>query len=173
MYIRILFLLAAAAASLLRADTLTFTVTPVDGEFFYQFTLSNTGATGGTLFDLFLSLPNGIATIDTTTIGMPVGWGDATGGLLFFGPNVSPSTSFIEWAADFSGAHDAGIGSSLSGFSFNAVQPAGTPIQFAVNGTIAFSTAQEVTAVPEPGRFTMLIALIAAIGFGVRYRRVT
>src|ERR1035437_2391799 len=101
----------------LNADVLTYTITPSGGQFVYDFTLSNTGDTGGTLFDVFLSLQTDIANIDTTTIGTPIGWGDPSGGLLFFGPDVSPSTSFIQWSADFSGLYDVGIGNSLGGFS--------------------------------------------------------
>ena len=103
----------------LSAGVLTYTVTPNSGQFVYDFTLTNTGDTGGTLFDLFLSLPTDITNIDTTTIGTPVGWGDPTGGLLFFGPDAAPSTSFIEWAADFSGTYDLGIGNSLGGYSLD------------------------------------------------------
>ena len=114
-----IFLLAAVFLVAAKADTLTYTVTPDGGEFSYAFVLSNTGEMGGTLFDLFLSVPLDISDIDTSTIGTPVGWGDPTGGLLFFGPNVSPSTSFIEWADDASGIYDIGIGDSLGGFSFS------------------------------------------------------
>src|ERR1039458_10020038 len=119
----------------LSAGVLTYTITPTGGQSLYQFTLTNTGATGGTLFDVFLSLPTDIANIDTTTIGTPVGWSDPNGGLLFFGPDAAPSTSFIEWAADFSGAYDLGIGNSLGGFSFRSSVDVGQPITFALNGS--------------------------------------
>src|SRR5262249_35229550 len=137
-------ILLAAASGLLRADVVTYTVSPAAGGFSHQFTLSNTGTTGDTLFDLFLSLPTEIANIDTNTIGTPMGWGDATGGLLFFGPDVSPLTSFIEWVADFSGAHDVAIGSSRSGFSFTSADPVGMPISFALNGSTTLSPAEQI-----------------------------
>src|ERR1017187_5574171 len=93
-------LVAIGSICPVNAGVLTYTITPTGGQSLYQFTLTNTGDTGGTLFDLFLSLPTDITNIDTTTIGTPVGWGDPTGGLLFFGPDAAPSTSFIDWAAD-------------------------------------------------------------------------
>ena len=89
-------LVAIASIGPLNAGVLTYTITPTGGQFAYDFTLTNTGGTGGTLFDLFLALPTDISNIDTTTIGTPVGWGDPTGGLLFFGPDAAPSTSFID-----------------------------------------------------------------------------
>ena len=92
----LLLLLTIVGAMVAKADILAYTVTPSNGQFSYNFTLTNTGTTGGTLYDLFLSIPLDISAIDTTTIGTPVGWGDPTGGLLFFGPDVNPSTSFIE-----------------------------------------------------------------------------
>ena len=171
MHMRILILLAAISTGLLRADSVTYTITPNSGQFFYSFTLSNTGATGGTLFDLFLSLPTDIANINTTTIGTPVGWGDPTGGLLFFGPDVAPSTSFIEWASDFSGLYDVGTGNSLSGFSFTSSLDVGQPITFALNGSTDFAPAQEVTAAtPEPGTVLLLLPVLVAVGFGIRFR---
>src|ERR1019366_2233382 len=153
---KLILILAAALGSIgpLSADVLTYTITPNGGQFVYKLTLTNTGYTGGTLFDLFLSLPTDIVNIDTTTIGTPVGWGDPTGGLLFFGPDVAPSTSFIEWAADFSGLYDVGIGSSLSGFSFTATQPVGVPITFALNGFTEFATAE--ASVPEASSLELL-----------------
>ena len=125
---RHLLILAVALCSIgpLRADNLAYTVTPSAGQYLYEFTLQNTGSTGGTLYDLYLSLQTDIANIDTLTIGTPVGWGDATGGLLFYGPDVSPSTAFIEWSADFSGTFDIGIGGSLGGFSFQCHLSAST-----------------------------------------------
>jgi len=93
-----LFLLVTLPCSFVNADTLKHTVTPAGaGEDFYQFALSNTGTNGGTLSDLFLALPIDINDVLTSTIGTPAGWGDPIGGLLFFGPNGGPSTSFIEW----------------------------------------------------------------------------
>jgi hypothetical protein len=145
------------------AGVLTYTITPTGGQSLYQFTLTNTGDTGGTLFDLFLSLPTDITNIDTTTIGTPVGWGDPTGGLLFFGPDASPSTSFIQWSADFSGLYDVGIGNSLGGFSFLASERIGQPVTFALNGTTDFATAQEVSSVPEPATFLLLLPVIAGL----------
>jgi hypothetical protein len=155
-------LIALSMGTLLKADTLTYTVTTNSGQFNYDFALSNTGATGGTLFDLFLAIPTAIANINTSTIGKPVGWGDATGGLLFFGPDVSPSTSFIDWSADFSGTYDVGIGNSLSGFSFSSTQRISLPITFAVNGSTTFNTAHQ--AIPEPATFGMIVFAIAGIG---------
>ena len=159
-------LLAATSVSMARADTLSYTVTPSGGLFSYNFTLDNTGATGGSLYDLFISIPVDIGNIDTLTIGTPIGWGDPTGGLLFFGPDVNPSTSFIDWAADFSGLYDIGIGSSLSSFSFSSSLQISAPITFALNGSSTFDTAQEVSAVPEPATFGLM--LVALVAFGVR-----
>ena len=154
----------------LNADVVTYTITPKYGQSLYQFTLTNTGDTGGTLFDLFLSLSTDITNIDTTTIGTPVGWGDLSGGLLFFGPDANPSTSFIEWSADFSGTYDVGIGNSLGGFSFNSSADVGQPITFALNGSTDFAAAQEVSSVPEPATFLLLIPSLVAISFRVRSR---
>lgn len=157
----ILFLLTLASAP---ADTVSYSVTPSGGLFSYNLTLMNTGTTGGTVFDLFLSVPLDISKIDTTTIGTPVGWGDSTGGLLFFGPDVNPSTSFIEWAADASGTYDVGIGSSLGWFSFVSSQKVGGSISFALNGSNTFDTAQELSSVPEPTtRAAVLLSLICAV----------
>ena|ERR1019366_8672625 len=169
MNMRILILLASISSGLLRADVVTYTITPNGGQSEYQFTLTNTADTGGTLFDLFLSLPTDISNIDTTTIGTPVGWGDPTGGLLFFGPDVAPSTSFIEWAADFSGLYDVGIGSSLSGFSFTATQPVGVPITFALNGFTEFATAE--ASVPEASSLELLGAILFVLGIGMTVRK--
>lgn len=152
----------------LYADAVTYTVTPNAGQFAYQFTLTNTGDTGGTLFDLFLSLPTDITNLDTTTIGTPVGWGDPTGGLLFFGPNTGPDTAFIEWA-DGGPSFDLGIGSSLSGFSFNSSVNLGQPITFALNGSTDFASAQEVSSVPEPASLWLLLPVMAALGWRVRF----
>ena len=154
----------------LSAGVLTYTITPNGGQSLYQFTLTNTGDAGGTLFDLFLSLPTDITNIDTTTIGTPVGWGDPTGGLLFFGPDAAPSTSFIEWAADFSGTYDLGIGNSLGGFSFRSSVDVGRPITFALNGSTEFAAAQEVTTTPEPATFVLMLPVILVIGFRMRSR---
>jgi hypothetical protein len=75
---------------MLMADQLNYTVTTGigAGRTLYQFTLTNTGDTGGTPFDLFLALPTDISNINTATIGTPAGCGDPSGGLLFFGPDV-------------------------------------------------------------------------------------
>lgn len=165
----ILVLLAGLTGGLLRADNLNYTVeTEVGaGQTRYQFTLTNTGDTGGTLFDLFVELPVEIANINTASIGAPAGWGDPAGGLLFFGPDANPSTSFIEWTADFSGAHDVAAGSTLAGFSFTTLQPIDGPILFALNDSTSFATAVQGT-VPEPGTFILLLSVVAALG--VRHR---
>jgi hypothetical protein len=160
-------LVTLGSIGVLHADLITFTITPSGGQSLYQFTLTNTGATGGPLFDLFLSLPTDIANIDTPTIGTPVGWGDPTDGLLFFGPDVSSSTSFIDWVAEFSGAggaFDIGIGNSLSGFSFRATQAIEQPIKFAVNGSTSLEAAQDVTAIPEPGTWGLVLIATLLIG---------
>src|ERR1017187_8953653 len=170
MNMRILILLASISSGLLRADVVTYTITPNGGQSEYQFTLTNTADTGGTLFDLFLSLPTDISNIDTTTIGTPVGWGDPTGGLLFFGPDVAPSTSFIEWAADFSGTYDLGIGNSLGGYSFRSSVDVGQPITFALNGSTDFAAAQEVSGTPEPATFVLMLPVILLIGLRTRSR---
>jgi hypothetical protein len=170
MNMRILIPLAGLSCGLLRADSLTYSVTPNGTQFLYQFTLTNTGTLGGTLFDLFLSVSTDIANIDTTTIGTPVGWGDLTGGLLFFGPDTA-STSFIDWAADFSGLYDVGNGASLPGFSFTITQAAVAPITFALNGSSDFGTAQEISNVPEPAALVLLLSGVATIGVRARLRR--
>ncbi len=168
MKMSILFPAVIMGAGLLWGDAVTYTVTPSGAQFFYQFTLNNTGATGGALFDLFLSIPTDISRIDTATIGTPAGWGDGAGGLLFFGPDTTPNTSFIDWVGDASMAFDLGIGDSLSGFSFNASQLVGTPITFALNGSTEFAAAQEV---PEPATFGLLAAAVGVIGFRLCSRR--
>jgi hypothetical protein len=162
--------MAGFSSGLIQADSLNYTITPGGAQSLYQFTLSNTGTSGGTLFDLFLALPTALANIDTSTIGTPVGWGDPSGGLLFFGPNGSPSTSFIEWSAEFNGTHDVGIGSSLVGFSFRTVQPITGPITFALNGSSTFETAVQVPAAPEPATFLMLLPFAVAFRVGRRFR---
>jgi hypothetical protein len=146
----LLFSLVVLGIASANADSLTYTATPTGAAFMYGFTLSNTGDTGGTLFDLFLSIPVDVVEIDTSTIGAPVGWGDPTGGLLFFGPDTSPSTSFIEWADDVSGLYDIGIGSSLGGFSFLSSQEIADSITFALDGSTTFNTAEPISTVPEP-----------------------
>lgn len=155
----------------LSADVLTYTVTPNAGQFAYEFTLTNTGDTGGTLWDLFLSLPTEITNIETTSIGTPVGWGDPTGGLLFFGADTL-TTSFIEWASDASGTYDVGIGNSLDGFSFVSSVDVGQPITFALNGSTDFTPAQEVSSVPEPASFVLLLPILVAIAIRIRSRSV-
>ena len=127
----------------------------------YRFTVNNTGSTGGSLFDLFLALPIDIVGIDTNTIGTPVGWGDTNGGLLFFGPNVSPSTSFIEWAADASGTFDIGIGNQLSAFGFTSTSRVRGPIEYGLNGSTTLGIAQQVN-IPEPGTLSLLLLAAAA-----------
>ena len=159
----LVFIAFALSSRCLEADSVSFTVTPAAGQYLYQFTLSNTGDTGGTLFDLFLSIPTDISKIDTTSIGTPVGWGDPTGGLLFFGPDANPSTSFIEWADDASGAFDLSIGNSLTGFSFQVSQIVAGPIDFALNGSTTLFPAEEVSSVPEPSFVGLLLALFALI----------
>lgn len=151
------------------ADSLTYTTTPNgSGLFSYQFNLSNSGTTGGALYDLFLAVPLDIGFIDTGSIVTPIGWGDATGGLLFFGPDVNPSTSFVQWAADFSSLHDLNIGSSLTGFSFATSQQITGQITFAVNGSTSFENATQVSSVPEPGTFAPILLVLAflTIRFG-------
>jgi hypothetical protein len=167
---KILTLFLALGWDPLMADTVTFSVSPAAGQFFYQFILTNTGGTGGTLFDLFLALPTDISNIDTATIGTPVGWGDPTGGLLFFGPDVNPSTSFVEWAADFSGAYDVEISNSLLGFSFTTFQRIDNPIVFSLNASTSFSIAQELSTVPEPSTVGVLAATLSIVA-GVHLRR--
>src|SRR5215472_6305687 len=168
----ILVSLAGLSSGLLMADQLNYTVTAGigAGQTLYQFTLTNTGDTGGTLFDLFLALPIDISNINTATIGKPAGWGDPSGGLLFFGPDANPATSFIEWTADFSGAHDVPIGGTLSGFSFTTLQPITGPIRFALNDSTTFSTAVQGTSVPEPASFVLLLSAAAALGIRQRFR---
>jgi len=168
----ILVSLAGLSSGLLMADQLNYTVTTGigAGQTLYQFTLTNTGDTGGTLFDLFLALPTDISNINTATIGKPAGWGDPSGGLLFFGPNANPGTSFIEWTADFSGAHDVPIGEALAGFSFTTLQPITGPIRFALNDSTTFSTAVQGTSVPEPATFLLLVPVLATLGVRYRFR---
>jgi len=133
-----------------KADTLAYTVTSGVGRFFYDFTLVNTGATGGTIYDLFIQVPLDISLIDTSSIGTPIGWGDPTGGLLFFGPATNPSTSFIEWTSDASGLYDVTNGGSLSGFSFVSSQEINGALLFALNGSLSTIPATLSTSVPEP-----------------------
>ncbi len=161
MKISIVVLLIILGAGVLWGDAVTYTVNSNGSLFQYDFTLTNTGATGGSLFDLFLLLPTDISNINTATIGTPVGWGDASGGLLFFGPDAAPGTSFIEWSADFSGAFDVAIGSSLSGYSFRSTRQLGV-IEFALNGASTFDIAREV---PEPGTLALFGILLAAVAF--------
>ncbi len=159
----IVLMMVISGAGFLWGDAVTYTVTSNGSLSQYQFTLTNTGATGGTLFDLFLLLPTDISNINTATIGSPVGWGDGTGGLVIFGPDAAPGTSFIDWSADASGAFDVGIGNSLSGYSFRSTQPLGV-IQFALNGAQTFEVAQNV---PEPGTLALLATLLVPAAFGL------
>jgi hypothetical protein len=146
-----------------RADSLVYTTAVTSGGLSYDFTLTNTGDTGGTLFDLFLSIPLDINDIDTTSIGTPVGWGDPSGGLLFFGPDVSPSTSFIEWASDASGLYDALIGDSLSGFSFVSSLTVTGPLLFALNGSTSFAVAESASTIPEPSTLWVCCACLGLL----------
>lgn len=172
---KLILILVVALGSIgpLSAGVLTYTIAPNGGQFSYQFTLTNTGVPSGPVFDLFLSLPTDIANIDTAAIGTPVGWGDPTGGFVIFGLDTSPTTSFIDWSADFSGTYDLGIGDSLGGFSFLSPLRIDPPITFALNGTTDFATAQEVSSVPEPASFLLLLPVIAGlIAFRIRSRSV-
>jgi hypothetical protein len=63
-----------------------------------------------------------------------------------------------------------GIGSSLAGFSFTAAHAIGTPITLALNGSTAFDTAQQVTAVPEPSNLVLLGSVVLALA-GVFWRK--
>lgn len=161
-------LLAGLSCGLLTADTLNYAIAPgTAGESLYQFTLSNSGSTGGPLFDLFLALPTDLGNVETATIGKPALWGDPSGGLLFFGPDADPATSFIEWTADSSGTNDVGVGKALPGFSFTTLKPINGPIRFALNGSTTLDTAVPgvVSNVPEPG--TMALLLLAFVALGV------
>jgi hypothetical protein len=159
-------------AGLMKADTLNYTVntSPGAGQTLYQFTLTNSGDTGGSLFDLFLSLPTELSDINTAAIGTPVGWGDPAGGLLFFGPDVSPSTSFIEWTADFSGAHDVPIGGTLTGFSFTTLRPIEGTITFALNDSTTFAPAVRGPSAPEPATYLLLLPVAVVLGVRRRFR---
>jgi hypothetical protein len=148
-----------------RADSVTFTVQPTGGQFLYSFTLNNSGGTGGSIFDLFLSIPTDISNLNTATIGAPALWGGPSGGQLIFGPNTGPGTSFIDWSADFS--TELPIGSSLSGFSFTSAVRITGPIQFATNGANTFANASEV---PEPG--TLVLLSMGLAGLVAKRRRV-
>jgi hypothetical protein len=150
-------------ASLLYADSVTYTVTPDAGHFDYDFTVTNTGDTGGTLFDLFLSIATDISNIDTADIGTPIGWGDPTGGLVFYGPDTNPGTSFIEWSADGSGLYDVAIGQFLSEFTFQSSQQPTGPILFALNGSSTLSPAIPISGVPEPTTVSMMILGIVSV----------
>jgi len=166
-------LLAGLPCSLLQADTLHYSVTPAGGgQNLYEFTLTNTGTTGGTLFDLFVALPIDVSDVLTSTIGTPAGWGDPSGGLLFFGPNGDPSKTFIEWTADFSGADDVQIGVPLTGFSFRTLRPITGPITFALNDSTTFDTAVLGPEAPEPAPLPMLLLgglAITVVGAGGRW----
>lgn len=107
---------------------------------------------GGTLVDLLVGIPTDVGTIDTRAIGRPMRWEDTVGGLVFFGSDASPSTSFFEWAADFSGADDVGIGRSLFGFSFFAsvlICPSPYPCSFLYPIWPRLAPVQSLRRVPE------------------------
>lgn len=158
----LLLIMLAVSTTLLNADTLQYTVTTEGTGFLYSFTLTNTGDTGGMVFDLFISIPEDLGSIDTTSIGTPVGWGDPTGGLVFFGP-TTPGSSFIEWADDASGLYDIGINGSLQGFSFVSNELVPSAIMFALNGTAIFNGAEQVSAIPEPSSLSLSITVIAIL----------
>jgi hypothetical protein len=161
--------LAALSTGMMKADTVTYTAAASAGRFTYNFALANTGGTGGSIFDLFLSLPTAIGNVDTTTIGTPAGWGDPTGGLLFYGPDVTPTTSFVEWSSDASGAFDLAIGQTRSGFAFDTSFLIDGPIRFALNGSTDFTMATPSSAVPEPSSIVLLVS-VCAFGIGWRLR---
>jgi hypothetical protein len=170
MITRLTILLTIITTAQLRADAVTYTMSASNGEFAYRFTLANTGATGGTLFDLFLRLPTGISNINTADIEKPQGWGDANGGLVFFGEDTNPATSFVEWAADASGLFDLPINGSLSGFSITLTGAVDMPIQFALNGSTNFEDAREVTTIPEASVFNLLLLMGTAIGILIGFK---
>jgi len=145
-------------------DSVTYTVTPNGVQFDYAFTLTNTGDTGGPVFDLFLSVLTDISNIDTSDLGTPIGWGDPAGGLVFYGPDVNPGTSFIEWSADGSGLYDLALGNLLSGFTFTSAQDFTNPILFATNGSSNFETAQQISSSPEPAASRMLLLFLVIMG---------
>ena len=159
-----------------RADSLAYTVGASGSETTYSFTLTNSGATGGTIFDLFVSTPTPISNVDTSDFGIPSGWGDSNGGLLFYGPNTDPSNSFVEWAADFSGAYDVQIGDSISGFSVSTLLPITGSILFSLNGADTFVPAQQIQASPEPlsaavtGIGMLLVALLVSLSRASAFR---
>ena len=147
-----------------RADAVTYGITPVSGGYLYSFTLINTGSTGGDLYDLLLRIPTPISNIDVSTIGAPPFWGDASGGFLSYGP-IDLATSFIDWSAEI-GA-ELPVGSSLDGFSFRSSVLIQGPIQFSLNGEESFADA---TAVPEPAS-ALLLAMGAIGAIALRRKR--
>jgi hypothetical protein len=166
MNLRILVLLAGLSGGALHADLLTFTVTPDAGMFRYEFTLTNTGDTGGPLNDLFLQVATPAVDVDDGSIGTPYGWGDAAGGFMFFGQDTGPENTFFEWSACGSDC-ELQIGSWMDGFSFSTYSHVDQPILYSLNGSADFFAAEtdETAAVPEPGTVMLLLASLLAVGF--------
>jgi hypothetical protein len=160
---RLAVVLLVGCVGILHADSLRYSISADASGLLYQFQLANTGATGGTIFDLFLSFDTDIAAIDIGTIGTPVGWGDPAGGLVFAGPDVNPGTSFVEWAADGSGLYDLQIGGALSGFTITVPSIIGAPILYDLNELGSFSPAIEVADTPEPAGGWCVLVIAAYV----------
>lgn len=162
----ILGLLLAITAT---ADPVTYTETSLPGGFFYQFTLTNNGIVPGPWYQLLISIPADISMLDTSSITAPVGWGDSTGGAVFYGPDLFFGGAYLAWQADSSTLYDLGENGTLTGFDFATSTKLDGLIFYDLNGlgplgiATKNTTSQPPSAVPEPSTAALLIMPILGL----------
>lgn len=143
---------------------LSYSETPVGGNFEYDFTLSND--LGTDIFELFLNVPLPVNSL--LSFSSPTGWGDGFGGdQPFYGPVLS-NTSFVEWWVEL--GSELGNGMSLSGFDFVSSSQVSDSIAFSVNADPSIGG----NAVPVPEPATLLLVgggLIGLIGFRRKFSK--
>jgi hypothetical protein len=166
-----LLVMVLLGADTLVASTLTYSVTSGAGTYEYLFTLTNDGP--DPLFELFLRVPTDPGNIPASTAGDGSGWVAPTGWDMFFsiGQDVG-DTTFLDWP-DGGPAYDLQPGDPpLSGFGFTSAVLISDPIEYALDGTGEFFTAEPAVAAPEmpTGVLTMLAMAIMASGVVQRRR---
>jgi len=143
---------------------LSYSETPVGGNFDYEFTLRNDTGTG--IFELLLDVP--LPDSNLLSFSSPTSWGDGFGGNQPYHGPVLADTSFVEWWAEL--GTELGNGMSLSGFDFVSSSQVSGSMAFSVNadpniGGIAVK-------IPEPA--TLLLVgggLVGLIGIRRKFRK--